>query len=96
MVDHPRARKMADRIKQIVAEMRDTRSNAPRLGVITLPDTRVPGELQHTTVFYTEHDDNADRAGPPATTEHHRAQTAPLDRRSIATPPTAPVTDLRA
>jgi ribosome-binding factor A len=63
MVDHPRARKMADRIKQIVAEMLDTRIKDPRLGFITVTDTRVTGDLQHATVFYTVLGDDEARAG---------------------------------
>jgi len=69
MVDHPRARKMADRIKQIVAEMLDTRIKDPRLGFITVTDTRVTGDLQHATVFYTVLGDDEARAGTAAALE---------------------------
>jgi ribosome-binding factor A len=53
MVDHPRARKLADRIHQIVAEMIDTKVKDPRLGFVTVTDVRVTGDLQHASVFYT-------------------------------------------
>ena len=69
MVDHPRARKMADRIKQIVAEMLDTRIKDPRLGFITVTDTRVTGDLQHATVFYTVLGDEEARVGTAAALE---------------------------
>ncbi len=53
MVDHPRARKMGERIHQIVAQMLDTRIKDPRLGFVTVTDVRVTGDLQHASVFYT-------------------------------------------
>jgi ribosome-binding factor A len=69
MADHPRARKLADRIKQIVAEMLDTRIKDPRLGFITVTDTRVTGDLQHATVFYTVYGDDEARAATAAALE---------------------------
>ncbi|WP_282945481.1 30S ribosome-binding factor RbfA [Cellulomonas endometrii] len=63
MVDHPRARKLADRIQQIVAQMIDTRVKDPRLGFVTVTDVRVTGDLQHADVFYTVLGDEDDRAG---------------------------------
>jgi ribosome-binding factor A len=53
MVDHPRARKVADRIKVIVAEYLEFRIKDDRLGFVTITDCRVTGDLQHATVFYT-------------------------------------------
>lgn len=53
MADAPRARKLADRIQEIVARMLDTRIKDPRLGFVTVTDVRVTGDLQHATVFYT-------------------------------------------
>ena len=53
MNDNPRALKLADRIKVIVATMLDTRVKDPRLGFVTITDVRVSGDLQHATVFYT-------------------------------------------
>jgi ribosome-binding factor A len=60
---------MADRIKQIVAEMLDTRIKDPRLGFITVTDTRVTGDLQHATVFYTVLGDEEARVGTAAALE---------------------------
>lgn len=49
----PRVRKIADRIKIIVAEMLERRIKDPRLGFVTVTDVRVSGDSQHATVFYT-------------------------------------------
>ncbi|MGH8970486.1 MAG: 30S ribosome-binding factor RbfA [Actinomycetes bacterium] len=53
MVDAARARKLADRIKVVVAETLEMRVKDPRLGFVTVTDTRVTNDLQHATVFYT-------------------------------------------
>lgn len=53
MVDTPRARRLAERIHEIVARMLDTRVKDPRLGFVTVTEVRVTGDLQHATVFYT-------------------------------------------
>lgn len=63
MVDHPRARKLGERIQQIVAQMLDTRVKDPRLGFVTVTDVRVTGDLQHASVFYTVLGDDEARAG---------------------------------
>ena len=59
MNDNPRALKLADRIKVIVATMLDTRVKDPRLGFVTITDVRVSGDLQHATVYYTVLGDDA-------------------------------------
>ena len=48
-----RALKVADRIKEIVAEALESRVKDPRLGFITLTDVRVTGDLQQASIFYT-------------------------------------------
>ena len=53
MADPARARKIADRIKVIVAEYLEFRLKDERLGFVTITDCRVTGDLQHATVFYT-------------------------------------------
>lgn len=50
---NPRVRRVADRIKVIVAQMLDRRIKDPRLGFITVTDVRVSGDTQHATIFYT-------------------------------------------
>lgn len=49
----PRVRKVADRIKVVVAEMLERRIKDPRLGFVTITEVRVSGDTQHATVFYT-------------------------------------------
>jgi ribosome-binding factor A len=53
MADTARARKLADRIKEIVAKRLDRGLRDPRLGFVTITDVQVTGDLQHATVFYT-------------------------------------------
>jgi ribosome-binding factor A len=50
---NPRVRKIADRIKVVVAEMLERRIKDPRLGFVTVTDVRVSGDTQHASVFYT-------------------------------------------
>src|SRR5580765_5324445 len=69
MVDTARALKMADRVKVIVAEMLETRVKDPRLGFITITDTRMSGDLQHATVFYTVLGTEEERASTAAALE---------------------------
>jgi ribosome-binding factor A len=49
----PRVRKIADRIKVIVAEMLERRVKDPRLGFVTVTDVRVTGDTQQASIFYT-------------------------------------------
>jgi ribosome-binding factor A len=67
--DRARARKLADRIRVIVAETLETRIKDPRLGFITITDTRVSGDLREATVFYTVYGDDAERAATAAALE---------------------------
>jgi ribosome-binding factor A len=53
MVDAARARRLAGRIKQVVATGIETQIKDPRLGMVTITDTRVSGDLHDATVFYT-------------------------------------------
>ena len=72
MVDAARARKLADRIKVIVAEMLERRIKDPRLGFVTVTDVRVTGDTQQATVFYTVFGDDDERAGTAAALESAR------------------------
>ncbi|MFT4245383.1 MAG: 30S ribosome-binding factor RbfA [Micrococcaceae bacterium] len=53
MSENPRARKLADQIKEIVAVTLERKVKDPRLGFVTITDSRVTGDLQHATLFYT-------------------------------------------
>ena len=69
MVDAARARKLADRIKVVVAETLEMRVKDPRLGFITITDVRMTGDLQQATVFYTVFGDDAEQVGTAAALE---------------------------
>ncbi|MEV6671530.1 30S ribosome-binding factor RbfA [Streptomyces sp. NPDC051162] len=69
MTDNARARKLADRIREIVAETLQRRIKDPRLGYVTITDTRVTGDLQQATVFYTVYGDDEERAASAAALE---------------------------
>ena len=56
-----RARRMAGRIKQIVANGIETQIKDPRLGMVTITDCRVTGDLHDATVFYTVFGDDVAR-----------------------------------
>lgn len=62
----PRVRKIADRIKVIVAEMLERRIKDPRLGFVTVTDVRVSGDTQQASVFYTVYGLEDDLAGTAA------------------------------
>ncbi|WP_404861424.1 30S ribosome-binding factor RbfA [Gephyromycinifex aptenodytis] len=62
MSDPARARKVADRIKVIVAEMLERRIKDERLGFVTVTDVRVTGDLQHASIFYTVLGSEQDRS----------------------------------
>lgn len=53
MVDPARARRLAGRIKQIVATSIEAQVKDPRLGMVTITDVQVTGDLHDATVFYT-------------------------------------------
>ncbi|UTT62615.1 30S ribosome-binding factor RbfA [Microcella humidisoli] len=65
MAGNPRARKVADRIKEVIAQRLDKGLRDPRLGFVTITDVQVTGDLQHASIFYTvlgteqERDDSA-------------------------------------
>ena len=52
-MNEARARKLADRIAQIVAEMLERRIKDPRLGFVTVTEARLTGDLRDATVYYT-------------------------------------------
>ena len=52
-MNEARARRVADRIKETVALLLETRVKDPRLGFVTVTEVRVTGDLREATVFYT-------------------------------------------
>jgi ribosome-binding factor A len=69
MADPARAKKIADRIKVLVAETLEYRVKDERLGFITITDVRVTGDLQNASVFYTVFGGEAERAETAAALE---------------------------
>jgi ribosome-binding factor A len=61
-----RARKLADRIVQIVAEMLERRVKDPRLGFVTVTEARLTGDLREATVYYTVYGTPEEQAGTAA------------------------------
>ncbi|MGW0365354.1 30S ribosome-binding factor RbfA [Streptomyces sp. NPDC002990] len=67
MADNARAKKLADLIREVVAEKLQRGVKDPRLGThVTITDTRVTGDLREATVFYTVYGDDEDRASAAA------------------------------
>ena len=66
MNDAGRAKKLADRIGQIAAEMLERRVKDPRLGFVTVTDTRITNDLREATVFYTVYGSAEEQAGTEA------------------------------
>ncbi|NYH51549.1 MULTISPECIES: 30S ribosome-binding factor RbfA [Nocardiopsis] len=69
MVDAARARKIADRIQRIVAEMLDRRIKDPRLGFVTVTDARITADLRDATVYYTVFGTEDEKAASAAALE---------------------------
>lgn len=61
MADPARARKLADRIKVIVAKRLEKGIRDPRLGFVTITDVQVTGDLQHASIFYTVYGTDEER-----------------------------------
>jgi ribosome-binding factor A len=72
MADPARARKLADRIRVIVAETLEMRIKDPRLGFITITDARVTGDLHDATVYYTVYGTDEEKADTAAALESAR------------------------
>ena len=64
-----RVRRVADRIRVIVAEMLERRIKDARLGFVTVTDVRVTGDTQHASIFYTVLGDDEQRAASGAALE---------------------------
>ncbi len=65
-MDQARARRLRERIVQIVAEMLERRIKDPRLGFVTITDARVTGDLREATVFYTVYGSAEEKAATAA------------------------------
>lgn len=56
-----RARRLAERIKEIVARRLEKGIRDDRLGFVTITDVRVTGDLQHASVFFTVYGSDEER-----------------------------------
>src|SRR5579875_441463 len=74
MADSPRSRRLAGRIKQIVASYIENEIKDPRLGMVTVTDVRMTGDLHDATVFYTVFGDEQSRADTAEALEAARGQ----------------------
>ncbi len=83
MADPARARKIADRIQEVIAANLDQVVKDPDLGFVTVTDVRVTGDLQHASVFYTVFGDDAQRERSAEILETHRGKLRSLVGRQL-------------
>ena len=69
MTDPAKVRRHSERVKELVASVVRTQIKDPRLGMITITDARLTGDLREATVFYTVLGDSAAQAGTAAALE---------------------------
>lgn len=62
MADAARARKIADRIKEVVAANLGSLIKDPDLGFVTITDVKVTNDLQHAQIYYTVFGDEGQHA----------------------------------
>ena len=72
MVDAARARRLAVRIREIVASTLEHQVKDPRLGMVTITDAKVTGDLRDASVFYTVYGDDAEVTGSAIALESAR------------------------
>lgn len=53
MTDPARVRRHAERVRELVASALRSQVKDPRLGMITITDARITGDLREATVYYT-------------------------------------------
>ena len=74
MADQARARRIAERIKQLVTQGLSQVVKDQRLGFVAVTDVRVTGDLQHASVFYTVLGEEEDRATAAEILEAYRGR----------------------
>ena len=73
MVDHARARKLAERIKVLVAEALERAVKDPDLGFVTITDVKVTPDLQHAKIFYTVYGSESEKQHSKAIMERNQS-----------------------
>ena len=84
MADAGRARKIADRIKVLIAANVERIVKDPDLGFVTITDVRVTNDLQHASVFYTVFGDEAQRAKTAALLEKNKGRLRSFEGSQIS------------
>ena len=83
MTDPAKVRRHAERVRELVAEVVRTQIKDPRLGMITITDSRITPDLREATIFYTVLGDPRSRRPPrPPWTARAGCCAAPWARRS--------------
>lgn len=72
MADPARARRLAVRIREIVASTLEMQVKDPRLGMVTITDARLTPDLRDATLYYTVYGDEAARAESAAALDSAR------------------------
>ena len=69
MVDVARARKLAVRVREVVASTLEMQVKDPRLGMVTITDAKVTPDLREATLYYTVYGDDLQRSETAAALE---------------------------
>ena len=72
MADVARARKLAERIKVLVAEALTSAVKDPDLGFVTITDVKVTPDLQHSTIYFTVYGTDEEKKQSAAIIEKNR------------------------
>jgi ribosome-binding factor A len=72
VADQARARRLAVRIREIVANTLENQVKDPRLGMVTITDARLTPDLRDATLYYTVYGDDTVRAESAAALESAR------------------------
>ena len=69
MADEARARRLAVRIREIVADTLERQVKDPRLGMVTITSSRLTSDLRDATVFYTVYGTDEEKTASAAALE---------------------------
>jgi ribosome-binding factor A len=69
VVDIARARKLAVRIREVVASTLEMQVKDPRLGMVTITDAKLTPDLREATLYYTVYGGEAERVASAAALE---------------------------
>lgn len=69
MADEARARRLAVRIREIVADTLERQVKDPRLGMVTITGSKLTSDLRDATVFYTVYGSDEEKVASEAALE---------------------------